>query len=56
MSDVITQPVAGGCPKCGHPAIEVPEDHAPETVITCPKCGHTAPHKDFFGNLDATGK
>ncbi len=40
--------VKGGCAKCGHPEIEVPEDASEETEITCKQCGHSAPHLVFF--------
>jgi predicted nucleic-acid-binding Zn-ribbon protein len=53
MTDVITRPVAGGCPKCRTPTVPVPEDYTSETVITCPECGYSAPQKDFFENSEA---
>jgi predicted nucleic-acid-binding Zn-ribbon protein len=48
MPEKIIVPVAGGCPKCGNPEIEVPESFDDETIIQCKRCGHSAPHAKFF--------
>jgi len=40
--------VAGGCPRCGNPAIVVPDDCTPETIIKCSHCALEAQHEDFF--------
>ena len=48
MSEKIVLPVGGGCPKCGNPEIQIPEEHTEETVVTCEKCGHKEPHLTFF--------
>jgi hypothetical protein len=42
--------IAGGCPKCGNPAVVVPEDYKPDTIIKCPspECGFEARWEDFF--------
>jgi Zn ribbon nucleic-acid-binding protein len=52
MTDQRTFRVAGGCPKCGNPDIQVPEDFEDSTIIECGKCGYEAPHADFFATDD----
>jgi hypothetical protein len=47
MPEHITGEVAGGCPKCKNPDVEVPDDFSEETIIEC-KCGYKAPHREFF--------
>jgi predicted RNA-binding Zn-ribbon protein involved in translation (DUF1610 family) len=48
MSNKISGPARGGCPKCGNMEIDVPDDWTDQTIITCPKCKFEAPHHKFF--------
>jgi hypothetical protein len=53
MTEKITVDVAGGFPKCGNPALMVPEDYNDDTIVTCPKCDYKARWKDAFGDDEA---
>jgi hypothetical protein len=48
MTDRIVGPVAGVCPICGDPNIEVPESYDDNTIIECAGCRYRAPHAEFF--------
>jgi DNA-directed RNA polymerase subunit RPC12/RpoP len=54
-NDKITVDVAGGCPKCGNPAMMVPEDYTDDTPVSCPKCGYKARYKDVYGEAEGSG-
>jgi hypothetical protein len=53
LTEKITIDVVG-CPKCGNPALMVPEDYSDDTIVTCPKCDYRARWADVFGEDDAT--
>jgi endogenous inhibitor of DNA gyrase (YacG/DUF329 family) len=48
MTGQVEVPVAGACPVCGNPDVDVPEDYDEGTIVSCPKCGHTAAWAKFF--------
>jgi hypothetical protein len=48
MVEKITVDLARGCPKCGNPALMVPED----TIVISPNCDYTALWKDVVGDGD----
>ena len=48
MTGFIRGPVSGGCPNCGNPDLEVPNDYTRDTIITCPKCKFSKRHEEFF--------
>jgi hypothetical protein len=54
MPERVTVDIAGGCPKYGNPALIVPEDYAPDTIVTSPKCNYSARWEEVFGEDDAT--
>jgi endogenous inhibitor of DNA gyrase (YacG/DUF329 family) len=53
MSGTIPMRIKGGCPKCGNPAVHVPENYRVDTVVSCGKCGHTATWEKFFARMES---
>jgi ssDNA-binding Zn-finger/Zn-ribbon topoisomerase 1 len=58
MTEEITVPATGGCPKCGNPNLKVPEDYSDDTIVVCSnlKCNHKARWAEFFPRNALTPK